>query len=256
MRSICYVPARMGSSRFPGKPLVPVLGLPLVLHVAHRCRLSTVAEDVVVATCDDEIRAASEAAGFITVMTRDDHDRCTDRVEEAVSKLAQGLDDDDLVIMVQGDEIMVSPDMIDNLHAEYLKTGSPVINLVSRLYDPVTFDDPNVVKVVAAPDNRALYFSRSAIPSGARAPGRDVYQQTGVIALQAAFLMKFGQLPQTPLEITESVDMLRVLEHGYNIRLVKTETETLGIDTPAERDRAETLLASDPVTAKYLKLGV
>ena len=111
MRSICVIPARMGSSRYPGKPLVPLLGLPLILHVWHRCRLDEVFDRVVIATCDAEIEQAAIDAGADVVMTADTHERATDRTEEAVENLELGLADDDFVLMVQGDEVLVNPEM-------------------------------------------------------------------------------------------------------------------------------------------------
>lgn len=253
-RRVCVIPARMGSSRFPGKPLIPLLGLPLVIHVAQRCRLYGGFERVILATCDQEIVDAAQAHGFEAVMTSDRHERCTDRVEEAVAALDLGLDDDDVVVMVQGDEVLVSPQMIADV-VEALETRrEPVVNLASRLYRPQDMEDINAVKVVAAPDGRALYFSRAAIPSRGRAPDAACYQQTGVMAFAPSFLARFAQLPPTPLEIIESCDMLRLVEHGLTVRMIFTQTETIGIDTPADRDRGEQMLRDDPTTSLYLKV--
>lgn len=242
----------MASSRFPGKPLEPLLGLPLVLHVWARCRLHLGFERVVIATCDQEIADAATRYGAESVMTRDTHERCTDRVDEAIGKMDLGLADDDLVLMVQGDEVMVNPRMIADMVAAYGSDRPPVVNLVSRIRSHADHDDVNVVKVVAAPDGRALYFSRAAIPSRARVGQVPMMQQTGIIAFAAKFLRTFGDLPQTPLEQVESVDMLRVLEHGLPLRLVHTEVETIGVDVPAEARRAEEMLERDPFTADYL----
>ncbi len=250
-RAICVIPARLGSSRYPGKPLAPLLGLPLVLHVYERCRLSDRLERVVVATCDAEIAEAVRAHGGAAVMTADAHERATDRAEEAVANLNLGLAGNDFVLMVQGDEVLVSPEMIDRMVDTYDSAPVPALNLVSRLYRTEDHDDPNTVKVVAAPDGRALYLSRAPIPSRARAAA-PAYQQTGVIGFSASFLREFGRLPQTALEKIESVDMLRVLEHGLTLTLIHTETETIGVDTPDDRARAEEVLAADPVTPRYL----
>ncbi|MBF0589204.1 MAG: 3-deoxy-manno-octulosonate cytidylyltransferase [Magnetococcales bacterium] len=251
-RSVCIIPARMGSSRFPGKPLEPLLGLPLVLHVLARCRLYEGFERVVIATCDQEIFAATNAYGGEAVMTGDCHERCTDRVEEAVRKLALNLDDDDLVVMIQGDEILVTPEMIDRVVEQHNTSGAPVINLASRLYRQEDFTSPDTVKVVMAPDNRALYFSRSQIPSDTRGQNAPIYQQTGVMAFTNAFLRHFGEMPQTPLEIIESVDMMRVLENGLPLDVVRTEMETIGVDTPDDLARAEHILHEDPTTSCYM----
>lgn len=252
MRSVCVIPARMGSSRFPGKPLAPLLGMPLILHVWHRCRLFEPFERVVVATCDREIADAADVAGAETVMTADTHERATDRTEEAISRLGLGLDDDDLVMMVQGDEVLTSPRMLADTVDAFGKADRPIVNLASRLYSRADAEDPNTVKVVTAPDGRALYYSRSAIPSAARVADPPVYQQTGIMGFRHGFLHRFSELAPTPLEKIESVDMMRVIEHGYEIQITFTETETIGVDTPDELRRAEKRLEADPFTARYL----
>ena len=254
MRSVCIIPARLGSSRYPGKPLAPLMGLSLVLHVWYRCRLEDAFVRVVVATCDEEIAKVVRTAGGEAVMTSKTHERATDRVEEAVKILELGLSDDDFVLMVQGDEVLVSPDMLRGMIEIFEGDRPQAVNLVSRLYRDEDHDDPNTVKVVAAPDGRALYFSRAPIPSRARSGPVSLYQQTGVIGFSAAFLKRFSTLAPTPLEIAESVDMLRVIEHGLTINLFFTDTETVGVDTPADLSRAEQILATDPVTARYRPL--
>jgi 3-deoxy-manno-octulosonate cytidylyltransferase (CMP-KDO synthetase) len=253
MRSVCIIPARLGSSRYPGKPLAPMLGVPLVLHVWHRCCLDQGFERIVVATCDTEIADAVTAVGGEALMTARSHERATDRTQEAVEKMGLDLSSDDFVLMVQGDEVLVNPDMTNRMFRIYKDTRPDVVNLVSRLYRPEDHDDPNTVKVVAAPNGDALYFSRAPIPSRARTDSPDVYQQTGVIGFSWGFLKKFSTLPQTPLEITESVDMLRVLEHGFPLKLVFTETETIGVDTPADLERAEDFLRANEYTPAYLE---
>lgn len=255
MRAVCVIPARMASSRYPGKPLKPLLGLPLILHVYRRCRLYAGFERVVIATCDEEIRAAAIADGAEAVMTRATHERATDRTEEAIAKLDLKLADNDLALMVQGDEILMTPDMADAVVTAFARTRPSVVNLASRIYRAEEHDDPNVVKVTFAPDGRALYFSRAPIPSRARMKELIAYQQTGVIGFSAAFLKRYSTLPQTPLERAESVDMLRLLEHGLPIQIVTTDSETIGVDTPADHARAEKILAGDPLTRRYLEMA-
>jgi 3-deoxy-manno-octulosonate cytidylyltransferase (CMP-KDO synthetase) len=250
-RCFCVIPARMGASRFPGKPLAKVLGLAMISHVEKRCRLYEGFQQVVVATCDEEIQATVQGSGGRAVMTSDKHERATDRVAEAVTKLGQTLDPDDLVVMVQGDEIMVTPEMLADVVADHMESGAVVVNLVSRLYSTEDQNDPNTVKIVADPNGNALLFSRAPIPSRSRMPDTPVYQQTGIISFRREFLTKFSELPQTPLEIIESIDMLRVIENRLPLRVVWTETETIGVDTPDELRRAEQKLKNDPVTSRY-----
>lgn len=252
---ICIIPARMASTRYPGKPLAPMLGLPLVLHVWHRCRLSDSLGRVVIATCDEEIRTAAEAAGAEVVMTADTHPGCVDRTVEAIDKLGLAASDDDMVLMVQGDEVMVTPAMIDRMVEVHARTKAPVVNLASVIRNEADHDDHNVVKVCAAPDGRALFFSRSPIPSRSRAKGPvPAYQQTGVIGFSQGFLKAFGRLERTPLEMIEQIDMLRTLESGYPIHIVSVDVETIGVDTPADLARGEGMLRLDPVTRRYLDL--
>jgi 3-deoxy-manno-octulosonate cytidylyltransferase (CMP-KDO synthetase) len=135
----------------------------------------------------------------------------------------------------------------------YGRDRPQAVNLVSRMYRTEDHEDSNTVKVVAAPSGRALYFSRAPIPSRARAGKVPMYQQTGVIGFSAEFLQKFSTLEPTPLEVIESVDMMRVIEHGLEIQLVTTDTETVGVDTPADLARAEDILRSDPYTSRYME---
>lgn len=253
MRSICVIPARMGASRFPGKPLAPLLGLPMVCHIYRRCRLYTGFERTVVATCDEVIRDAVENDGGEVVMTSDRHERATDRVVEAVQNMALGLAETDFALMVQGDEILAGPDMLKTMVESYAAQPGDVVNLISPLRDVRDHDDPNTVKVVYDLNDRALYMSRAAIPSRTRAKGPlPLYQQTGIIGFSAGFLRRFGELPQTSLEQIESVDMMRAIECGFTVRVVRAGVETIGVDTPADISRAEAMLKADPVTSRYL----
>lgn len=252
MRKICVIPARMASSRFPGKPLAPLLGMTMIEHIYHRARLCPDLDKVVIATCDNEIFDAVSAAGGEAVMTADTHERCTDRTEEAIANLDLGLADEEMVLMLQGDEIMITPEMLTEMVQRFVDTGAPAINLVSRIYTDEDHRDPNTVKAVFAPDGRILYMSRAAIPSKARVESVPMYQQTGVMAFQASFLRRYSELEPTPLEVIESCDMMRVVEHGLAIYAVPTDTETIGVDTEADRSRAESRLATDPTTARYM----
>jgi 3-deoxy-manno-octulosonate cytidylyltransferase (CMP-KDO synthetase) len=253
MKTICVIPARMAASRFPGKPLRNLLGMPLIQHVYFRCRAFTGFDRVLVATCDQVIADSISKVGGEVVMTADTHERATDRVEEAVRRLALDLGNQDLVLMVQGDEVLVNPEMLAAIVEEFRASCPAVVNLVSRLYSDDDHRDPNCVKAVVAQDRRILYLSRAPVPSRARAPDAPIYQQTGVIAFRADFLREFSRLPQTPLEKIESCDMMRVVEHGLPISAVLTQVETVGVDTEADRARAEKVLGADPLTKTYLE---
>jgi len=253
MTNLCVIPARMGSSRFPGKPLEPILGQPLVLHVYERCRLAASLDRVVIATCDEAIRAACAARGAEVVMTRDNHPGAVDRTAEAVERIGGDLGADDLVLMAQGDEVLVAPDMIDVVVEAFAASGAPVVNLASPIENVADHDDPNVVKVACAPDGRALFYSRAPIPSRTRVARPTMLQQTGIIGFSKSFLGAFLRLERTPLEMVEGIDMLRTLEHGHDIRVVVAGRPTIGVDTPDELRRAENVLRNDPTTRLYLK---
>ena len=252
MTRVCIIPARMAATRFPGKPLAKLLGMSMIEHIYHRARLCEGFDRVAVATCDQVIADAVTAAGGEAVMTAGTHERCTDRTEEAVRNMGLSLAPNDMVLMLQGDEIMVTPEMLSEMIRVFDETGADAINLVSRINTREDREDPNAVKAVFAPDGRILYMSRAAIPSTARAADAPAYQQTGIMGFKAGFLKRYSSLPQTPLEKIESCDMMRVIEHGLPIYAVKTETETIGVDTEADRARAEARLAADPTTRRYL----
>jgi len=243
----------MASSRFPGKPLAPMLGLPLILHVWHRCCLEIEFDRVIVATCDQEILDSITAAGGEAIMTLDSHERCTDRVAESISNAGLELSDDDFVVMVQGDEVLVNPDMLRDIIISFKNSPARVLNLISRIDRIEDFEDVNVVKVVADLNNRIVFLSRSPIPSRSRSRNVPMYQQTGIIAYAPSFLEEFSALNQTPLEIIESIDMLRLIENNIQLDRVATEIETIGVDTPADLERGEKALANDPWTEHYLQ---
>lgn len=229
-RILGVIPARMGSSRFPGKPLADLHGKPLIQHVFERTAASGALHDVVIATCDAEIRDAARAFGARVVMTSAAHERATDRVAEVSAH-----DPADLVVMVQGDEPMIRPEMIAASVQPFSTDPSlACVNLAARIQSIGELQDANTVKVVTDCAGNALFFSRSPIPH----PGRVAFdhgtwlKQVCIIAFRRDALSRFAALPQRPLEIAESVDMLRFLEHGIAIRTVLTDAATHAVDTP------------------------
>lgn len=243
-RIVAVIPARMASSRFPGKPLALLHGLPMIQHVFGRVSLCAQLAEVYVATCDDEIRAAAERFGANVIMTSPEHERATDRVAEAATHFAA-----DIVVMVQGDEPMITPEMIDAvLGPPQTNPAISCVNLVHRITRQHEFMDPNTIKAVADLTGNALYFSRSAVPHvnlAETAP--NVFKQVCVISFTRSCLEEFPKLPATPLERAESIDMLRLLEHGRSVRLVETFVQTHSVDTPADLELVETLMNDDPL---------
>jgi 3-deoxy-manno-octulosonate cytidylyltransferase (CMP-KDO synthetase) len=234
MKTVCIIPARMGSSRFPGKPLAPICGRPMIEHVYRRCRMNQSLAGVYIATCDREIAAAAEAFGGTAIMTAGSHQRASDRVAEAAEKM-----DADIIVMVQGDEPMLYPEMIDAAVRPFREDPAVLCtNLAAPIQSIEEMRDPNTIKVVVAKNGDALYFSRQPIPSGSSAG----LKQVCVIPFRREFLLQYAKLEPTPLEIAESVDMLRILEHGLKVRMVMTNYETHAVDTPADLALVERLM--------------
>jgi 3-deoxy-manno-octulosonate cytidylyltransferase (CMP-KDO synthetase) len=239
----------MGSSRFPGKPLASLHGLSMIEHVFRRAKLCSQLDEVYVATCDAEIQTAAEAFGASVIMTSATHERATDRVAEAIEHIAA-----DIIVMVQGDEPMITPEMIETALAPIRSDPAiACVNLVHRIASRQELTDPNTIKVVADLDGRALYFSRSPIPNiRFEDTETKVFKQVCVIPFRRDCLREFARLPSTPLEIAESIDMLRLLEHGRPVRLVETSVTTHAVDTPADLQAVELLMSDDELMQRYM----
>ena len=242
------VPARLASTRLPGKPLADIAGLPMVVRVAQRAALSG-ARAVVVAADHADIVAACEAHAVRALLTRSDHATGSDRLAEACALL--GLDGSDLVVNVQGDEPLIAPEMIDAC-ARLLEARSDcVMSTVAHAIDSAEeIDNPNVVKVVLDAAGRALYFSRAPIPwwrdgREQATPGVPrALRHVGLYAYRAGFLRSFPSLPTSPLETIEALEQLRVLWHGERIAVHVSETRPgPGVDTPEGLARVRALLA-------------
>jgi len=254
MNIVGVIPARMGSSRFPGKPMANILGIPMIGHVYLRSKMSRLLNEVYVATCDQEIFDYVTQIGGKAIMTADSHERASDRTAEALLHIEKMTGERvDIVVMIQGDEPMLHPEMIDEAVKPLVADESILVsNLMAPLITPEEHDDINEVKVVVDQDFFALYFSREPIPSRRRM-GDDIpkNKQVCIIPFQRDFLIKFGELDPTPLEIIESVDMLRVLEHGYKVKIVPTRFEVYSVDTETDRQRVEALMVDDELFPKY-----
>ena len=247
MQVAAVIPVRMGSSRFPGKPLCDIQGTTMVEHVYVRTRMSESVDETYVATPDEEIRAEVESFGGDVIMTGQ-HRRATDRVAEAAESL-----DADVVVVMQGDEPLVYPDMLDDAIRPVVEGDAKVTNLAKPIPNEEEYRDPNNVKVVVDEAWNALYFSRSPVPYVHEGTYEDapVYHQVCVIPFEREFLFEFTEMAETPLEKVESIDMLRLLENGDDVRLVETERETYPVDTPEDRDRVEKMMATDELYREY-----
>lgn len=239
-RAIVVIPARFASSRLPGKPLAEIAGRPMIAHVCERAARARTVASVVVATDDSRIADALRSFGGRVVMTRADHISGTDRIAE----VAAGLDAD-LIVNVQGDEPFIAPDAIDAAVGAF--SGAPDLQM-STLGTALREDEaanPNVVKVVTDLTGVALYFSRAPIPyrRQADAPRTSVCRHIGLYVYRRAFLLRLASLPPTPLERAESLEQLRVLEHGHRIRVVETTHVSPSVDTPEDLERVRRLAA-------------
>lgn len=237
MNIVAIIPARMGSSRFPGKPLAQIHGMPMIGHVYFRCAMSKTLSKVYIATCDQVIKDYADSIGAPCMMTSSHHERCSDRTAEAMLAIEnQEQRKIDIVVMVQGDEPMVTPEMIDDAIAPMLSDGTiNIVNLMAKIESAADFEDPNEVKVVVDLNNDALYFSREPIPSRKKGfSAVPMLKQVCVIPFRRDYLLRFNELKPTPLEEIESVDMMRILEHGHKVKMVMTDQQTYSVDTPED----------------------
>jgi 3-deoxy-manno-octulosonate cytidylyltransferase (CMP-KDO synthetase) len=251
MNIVAFIPARMGSSRFPGKPLAPLLGKPMIEHVYKRTAMAAMVDSVYIATCDEKIKQAAEGFGAAVVMTSNVHQRASDRIAEAVEKVAA---DADVIVMVQGDEPMISPEMVDESVVPFLADSElACTNLLGVIRTEDEFNDRNTIKVIRGGDDNALYFSREPIPTQTILGfgGLTPYKQVCIISFSRAGLKRFGDLAPTSLEQSESIDMMRFLEHGVGVRLVPTMHYTPAVDTPEDLGSVESLLRDDPLSRLY-----
>jgi 3-deoxy-manno-octulosonate cytidylyltransferase (CMP-KDO synthetase) len=255
MNIIAIIPARMASSRFPGKPMEPICGMPMIGHVYHRSRMCTSLSDVWVATCDLEIVNYIESIGGKAVMTADTHQRASDRAAEALLKIEKITSlSIDYAAMIQGDEPMLNPEMIDELVAPLRDDpGLQIANLIAKIDSQEESENANLVKVVIDQHGFALYFSREPIPSKKKYSDNVLrWKQLGLILFSRKALLDYTHMTPTPLEIIESVDMNRFLEHGMKIKTVPTAHRIFGVDVPADLQAVEPLLRQDPLTERYL----
>jgi len=207
-------------------------------------------DEVVVATCDDDIRAAAETFGARVVMTSHRHERAAERVAEAAAAI-----ETDVVVLIQGDEPLVQPQMLEELLTPLEEDPALQCTNLMMLVGEEDARDPDQIKVVCDRARNALYMSREPVPSPQRGAVTQWGRQVGLIAFRKAFLLQLMALSPTPLEQAESVDMLRALEHGFPVRMVTTRHHTHPVDTPADVAIVETLMQADQWLASYAALG-
>lgn len=245
MKFIAIIPARYASTRFPGKPLAVLAGKPVIERVYEQ--VTQVLPEAWVATDDERISQAVTAFGGRVVMTRADHKSGTDRIEEAAEKIGT---DADVIVNIQGDEPFIQPSQIKTVCQQFDDADTQIATIGKPFTTMEAVDNPNSPKIVT--DNRgfALYFSRSVIPF-VRGKAHEEWlghypflKHLGIYAYRREVLRAITQLPQSSLELAESLEQLRWLQNGYRIRVGITDVETVGIDTPADLERAEQFMRS------------
>lgn len=253
-KSLAIIPARMAASRYPGKPMVKIQGMPMIEHIWRRVSLADCFSKVVVATCDQEIFDHITNLGGEAVMTLDTHERCTDRTAEALLKVEDQVGYKfDIIAMVQGDEPLVDPEVFKTTMKRMSSDpeGTPVYNLIGSIDNDADFHSAHVVKVVTGVEDHALYFSRQPIPTHREGVQTNRLRQTGLIFFRRDFLITYNRLLSTPLEKAESVDMMRVLEHGYRIKTVFSTMPCLAIDVPEDLPVVDNYMKQDPYFPSY-----
>lgn len=246
MNIVAIIPARMGSSRFPGKPLKKINGVPMIRHVYDQVKNNNNLLTTIVATCDHEIEEYIHSIDGNVIMTSSKHERASDRCAEAllIYEKKQHIKVD-IVVMVQGDEPMIKSEMISEAINPMLKDSTILVtNLLSNIKTEKEFKSRNSIKVVCDNKSNALYFSREPIPHMKTYNMNFVKKQICVIPFRRDFLIKYTNMDPTELEVLESVDMMRVLEHGYHVKMVPTKYDTFAVDTPEDLINVEKLIKS------------
>ena len=244
MKITAVIPARYASTRFEGKALADIVGKPMVQHVYERTARAGLVSEVLVATDDERIASAVRAFGGRVEMTSRDHETGTDRLAEVAARL-----DSDIIVNVQGDEPLIVPAMIDEAIAPLAADPEILVGTVVRKIEtPEELLSISVVKAVLDRDGYCLYFSRSTIPFVRDVPlpdwlGRRVhYKHIGLYVFRRDFLLRYTELPATPLESLERLEQLRILEHGYRIRAVVTTHNSISVDTPEDLEQVKKLV--------------
>jgi len=230
MKILCVIPSRLNSTRLPRKALLPIQGKPMIQWTYENAARCSVLTDVIVATDSELIAEIVKTAGGKVAMTHPDLPTGSERVAAVV----EDYPDVDIVVNLQGDEPFVHPHMLEELVAPYLNGESPEMTTLAYPLAEDKYHSPGSVKVITDLKSNAIYFSRSPIPYYRTSQIAPVYNHMGVYAFTRDFLLHYKSLSPSPLELTESLEQLRALEHGYKIRVCITQKQTLEINTPEE----------------------
>lgn len=237
---IAIIPSRYGSSRFPGKPLAFIKGKPMIQHVYENVKKVKALDEIYVATDDKRILDAVTAFGGKALLTSGTHTCGTDRLAECAQIL--NLEENDLVLNIQGDEPMINEEMILDLLSCFTSDDVYMGTLKKKITESDELQNSNVVKVICDVNENAIYFSRFCIPFERGEKKAVHYKHIGAYGYRKWFLMKYSNMPKTELELAESLEQLRVLENGYKIRVKETQFQTVGVDTPEQLLQVEKLM--------------
>jgi 3-deoxy-manno-octulosonate cytidylyltransferase (CMP-KDO synthetase) len=240
------IPARIASSRFPGKPLKKILGIPMLAHCYERALLSQACDKLVIATPDEEIMSWAKNYEIPAVLTSHHHERATERAQETLDILSKQGETYDFILLLQGDEPQISPDDIKNLSAAFCGSELEIINLVYPI-DGDDLDNPNVVKAIMTNTLKISFFTRAHVPNRSDKAMR----QLGMIGFTLAALTQYTNLQPTPLEELESIDMMRLIENDFEINAVISSSPILGVDNPQDIAKAELMMATDSLLKTY-----
>jgi 3-deoxy-manno-octulosonate cytidylyltransferase (CMP-KDO synthetase) len=255
MKIIGIIPARMASERFPNKPMELIHGMPMIGHVYKRSLLCKDIDYVCVTTCDNEIYEYIKSINGNVIYTNSNHNSTVESSTEALLKVEQTLKFKfDIVVIIQGDEPMINSEMIGNsLSPLIMNDDINVVSLMSEIKTIKEFNNVNVVKVVVDINNFALYFSREAIPSNKKGVlGFPKLKKVNVIPFRRNFLLEFNDIPQTPLEIVEGINLLRLMESGMKVKMVMSDTETYSVDIEEDLELVRKKMKDDLFMKKYL----
>ena len=246
MKFLGIIPARYKSTRLEGKPLKDIGGYPMIRWVYERAKLSDL-DEVVVATDNEEIKNVVENFGGKTVLTRENHPNGTSRIAE----VCENFENYDIIINIQGDEPLIEPEMINQLIDTFKKDSDLVMStLKEKIEDIEMIENPNVVKVVTDKNQMALYFSRSPIPYPREICEENYFKHVGIYGYKREFVIKYAKMDSTPLEQSESLEQLRVLENGYKIKVVETSYKVIGVDTPEDLEKVRNFVKENKINIK------
>lgn len=238
MKAIGVIPARYGSTRFPGKPLAEINGMPMIQHVYNQVKKSNELFDVVVATDHEMIKDVVQGFGGNVVMTSVHHETGSDRIEEVTS-----LVDGDFFVNIQGDEPLIQAELIDAIVREAKHSKNElVITAKTLIKDLEDIDNPNIVKVITTPEGKAIYFSRSKVPYNRSGIMHSYYKHLGIYGYPKSILKKFVNLQPSQLEKVEMLEQLRLLENKIDVQVIETTYDAVGVDTPEDIAKVEKVL--------------